>query len=59
MTYVKKSVYGAALLEIVNSNLRRQDVINQDGNTLRLEGQDIAPQYLDVGALYATEQMRK
>ncbi len=59
MAYVKKSVYGPVRLEIVNSNLDPDNVVNQHGNIFRLEGRHVLAQELDVDALYSTGQMRK
>lgn len=59
MAYVKKSVYGTALLEITNSNLEPKDVQNQTGNALRLDGLEISSGLIDVDALYNSEQMKK
>lgn len=59
MAYVKKPIYGTAVLNIINSNLQSKDVQNQSGNTLILEGQSIADGDIDVDALYNSEQMKK
>ncbi len=59
MAYAKKSVYGPARLEIVNSNLGPGNVLNQHGSNFRLEGRQILTQDLDVDALYGAGQMKK
>ena len=59
MAYMKKSIYGTARLEISNSNLHHESVLNQKGNVLILEGHDTLSKDLNVDVLYSTQQMKK
>ena len=59
MAYVKKSVYGTASLDISNSNLHPDDILNQTGNLVSLDGLEISSASINVDELYVSEQMKK